>query len=73
MDTTKFNGTVEFLKGRPGVAIVAIFDLAGEWHGAGRVEIRSTSREALYEACYLDASGRAARHGGRLETFRVMS
>lgn len=64
----RFNGTIEFLGG--GRAIVELTDSRGEWAGAGRIEIRSRSVSALYEAGYIHASARAAAKGGTLETFR---
>ncbi len=69
----KFDTTVEFLPGQPGAAIVALFDQAGEWSGAERVQIRSSSRDDLYEACYIHASRKASDKGGRVETFRTVT
>jgi hypothetical protein len=65
-----FNATIEFLgKGR---ALVSLTDQNGEWAGGHRIDVRSGSRDALYEAGYISASASAASHGGRLETFRAV-
>lgn len=67
----KFYATVEFLSGQ-GAAILALTDEAGEWAGAGRIEVRSGLQSDLYEEAYRQASIRAQSHGGRLERFSVV-
>jgi hypothetical protein len=66
--TLKFYATVEFLRDQP-AAIVTLTDEAGDWAGAGRVEVRSGRRYDLYEEAYRQASQSAQAKGGRLERF----
>lgn len=65
-----FYATLEYTN--PGEAIVALFDEAGEWCCAGRVECRSRRRDDLYEEGYRLASFTARSKGGRLERYRVV-
>lgn len=65
-------GTVEYINDQIGVAVVTLTDAGGEWAGSGRVEIRSSSRAALYEAAYIRAAQAAASKGGCLKTFAAV-
>jgi hypothetical protein len=65
----KYSATIEFTN--PGEAIVALFDQAGEWSGAGRISCRSRSKADLYEIGYAHASARAELKGGTLDRYRV--
>ena len=71
----KFFGTIEFLLDQR-AAIVSLTDAAGDFAGAGRIDLRhrafeSTSdlRSRLYEVGYIHASRSAIAKGGRLERF----
>lgn len=72
MKSTDYSATIEYLPGQ-GAAIVALFDSAGQWSGAGRIEVRSGLRSDLYEAGYHAASASATIKGGRLARFSVAS
>lgn len=67
----KFNATVEMLPGQK-AAIVTLFTLAGEWSGAGRIDLPRSSRPDydLYEHGYTTACQSAACKGGTVETYR---
>lgn len=67
---SKFTATIEFLKGQS-AAIVTMFDSTAEWSGAGRIEVKSGSRDALYEAGYREATARATIKGGTLDRYTV--
>lgn len=67
----KFDGTIEFLSGR-NAAIVEL-TCCGEWAGGGLIELKSNSRNALYEEGYTHLARAAQFKGGRLETYRVLS
>ncbi len=66
--TPKFYATIESV--RPGTGIVTLVDQHGEWNGSGLVQVKSGSRDALYEQGYILASASAASKGGRVETYR---
>lgn len=72
MSGADYSATIEYLPGQA-AAIVALFDAAGEWSGAGRVEVRSGLRSDLYEAGYRLAAASAAIKGARLGRFSVAS
>lgn len=65
-----YSATIEFIKGQK-AAIITLFDQAGEWSGASRIEIRSGSKTALYEQGYIHASASAVCKGGRLDRYGV--
>ena len=65
--TPKFYCTIEFV--RPGTGIVTLVDQHADWNGSGLVQVKSRSRDALYEQGYILASASAASKGGRVETF----
>lgn len=64
----KYAATIEFLVDQ-GAAIIVLYDSAGQWSGASRIETRSGRREDLYEAGYTAASGAANSKDGRLERY----
>ena len=71
----KFYATIEFLLSQR-AAIIALTDSAGEFAGAGRIDLRHRAFETsealearLYEAGYTYASRVATGKGGRLERF----
>lgn len=69
---TNYSATFEFLSGQS-AAIVELTDGHGNWAGGSRVDIRSTNKADLYEACYLRASQAAAVKGGILDRFSEVS
>ena len=70
MKNMNFTATIEFLPGQ-GAAIVALFDGAGEWSGAGRIEVRSRRHADLYDEGYRYASRAVACKGGTLDRYRA--
>lgn len=71
----KFFATIEFLFSQS-AALVSLTDEAGEFAGAGRIELPRCFwglREALYMEGYRLASVTASSKGGRLERFTAVN
>lgn len=62
-----FTATIEYVTSTR--AIISLFDAAGEWAGAQRIDLPRNPRESLYDAGYAHASQMAAVKGGSLSRF----